>query len=134
LSFGVCSKQVVALKKFLKFNASSLIATAIDYSVFFILYKELGIWYMLAAFIGVVVGGITNFAINRNFVFQDKSASGKQALKYFVVWLLNLSLNLSGIYFLKEVIELDPTWAKVIVSVVVGSFFSFVAQKKFVFN
>lgn len=122
------------MKKFLKFNASSLIATAIDYSVFFVLFRGLDIWYILAAFIGVVVGGITNFAINRHFVFQDKRASGKQALKYFVVWLLNLTLNLSGIYFLKEVIELDPTWAKVVVSLVVGSLLSFVAQKKFVFN
>ncbi len=109
-------------------------ATAVDYALFLMLYEVLGIEYRVAAFFGLIVGGVTNFTINKYFVFEDKAHSKKQVLRYFLVWLLNLILNMCGIWFITEILELDPKLSKVIVSVIVGSLFSFVAQKKFVFN
>ena len=119
---------------FLKAQASSLTATSVDYIVTFLL-KEWLQWHMLASILGTVSGGIVNFTMNRSWVFKagDKKVES-QALKYILVWIGNLVLVTTGVFILTKWGGLDLMVAKIIVSLIVGFFYNYFLQKKFVFK
>ncbi|WP_162902740.1 GtrA family protein [Taibaiella koreensis] len=122
------------MRTFLKAQASSLIATGVDFGVTFICKQLLG-WFFAASVIGNICGGITNFLLGRNWVFSSKTnKAGWQALKYIVVWAGNLLLNAGGVYVFTEIIKLEDWISKIIISLLVGIGYNYVLQKFFVFR
>lgn len=124
------------LVQFLKAQGSSLIATIIDFSVTNLLLRFFTIDKVLASVSGTISGGITNFLVNRFFVFNtDKNSTSKaEASRYIVVWIGNLLLNAGGIHVLAELLNWDINVSKIIVSLCVGFFYNYPLQKKFVFK
>jgi len=123
------------LFSFLKYNIVSLLATALDFTVFVILTKLLGTWYVLAAAISAVSGGMLAFWFNRNWVFDSKTGHIKnQAMKYIIVWISSILLNTIGIFLMVENTNLKPLYAKIIVAILVGVFFNFLMNKYYVFR
>ncbi len=119
----------------LKYNTVSFIATSVDYSVFFVLSETAHVWYLLASFVGLIMGGITAFVLQRNWTFKKKDGKlSKHAIRYFGVWVTSILLNTSGLYFAVETIEMNAITAKVLVSIVVGIGFNFLMSKHFVFK
>lgn len=120
---------------FVKAQASSIISTAVDFSVTFVLKYLMGTWFFAASVIGNVCGGITNFLLGRNWVFSSReNGVGGQALKYLVVWLGNLALNAGGVYLFTEIIKLEEWMSKIVISVIVSIGYNYVFQKFFVFR
>jgi len=120
---------------FLKAQASSLISTAVDFLVTFVLSGIFGVYYLVANVIGITCGGITNFLLGRYIVFSSKEKKVEtQALKYVLVWMGNFALNIGGVYVFTEWLLLDDKIAKVIVSIIVGFSYNYVLQKFFVFK
>ncbi|MCK9218464.1 MAG: GtrA family protein [Bacteroidales bacterium] len=120
---------------FIKSQCSSFIATMVDFSVTILLTEACGLWYLFSTSTGSVVGGITNFIINRRWVF--KATEGKrswQAVRYFLVWSGSILFNISGVYLLTNFGHINYVVSKVITAVMVGIFFNFLLFKKFVFN
>jgi putative flippase GtrA len=120
---------------FLKAQASSLIATVVDFLVTILLKEVLGVWYLAASITGTICGGAANFLLGRNWAFsstEDKVEG--QALRYIMVWLGNLALNAGGVYFFTGVIKLELWISKVMVSLIVGIGYNYVLQKIFVFK
>jgi putative flippase GtrA len=125
------------MKTFIKAQASSLISSAVDFLVFFILkefiHSKFG--YIFAAVTGTISGGITNFLIGRFWAFKAKQEKPRgQAFKYAIVWIGNLILNALGIYLLKEVFKLNETVSKIITSLLVGFGYNYTLQKYYVFK
>ncbi|MFT4204675.1 MAG: GtrA family protein [Chitinophagaceae bacterium] len=122
--------------QFLKAQASSLIASAIDFTVFVICGRVLGLYVVVANMLGNVSGGVINFLINRNYVFSgaDKETASKQGMKYAFVWIGSLLLNAGGIYLLVEVLRWEKILGKVTVSLLVGFFYNYLLQKNVVFK
>ena len=119
---------------FLKAQASSLTATAVDYLVTFLL-QILFHWSMPASILGTVSGGIANFTMNRSWVFEARSKKiQSQAIKYILVWIGNLILVTVGVFILIKWGGLDLMVAKIIVSLLVGFFYNYILQKRFVFK
>jgi len=107
----------------------------VDFSVTILLTEACGLWYLFSTSTGSVVGGITNFIINRRWVF--KATEGKrswQAVRYFLVWSGSILFNISGVYLLTNFGHINYVVSKVITAVMVGIFFNFLLFKKFVFN
>jgi putative flippase GtrA len=120
--------------KFLKAQASSLAATGMDFSVS-ILLKQLGLWYLSANIAGSVAGGITNFLVNRKWVFaKGKDSMDVQAVKYILVWTGNMLLNNAGVWVLKNYEILPYVYAKITVALIVGFTYNYIIQKRFVFK
>ncbi len=119
---------------FIKYNMVSIIATMIDFSVFILLSNIIGLWYVTAAVIGAISGGITAFWLNRNWVFYKKGKVAKQAGKYLIVWISSISLNTIGIYLLVEYGGFNPIWGKISIAIAVGVFFNFFMNKYFIFK
>lgn len=120
---------------FLKAQASSLIATLVDFLVTILFVEIFGFWDVTASAIGNIGGGVANFLVNKVWVFE---AAGKktapQAIRYFVVWVGNIALNSAGLYLMRHYTGLNYVASKTLVATVVGFSYNYVLQKKFVFR
>ena len=120
---------------FIKAQAASLTATAVDLGVTIILKELFGCWYLLASVLGTVSGGIVNFSMNRSWVFRAKDKKIHfQAVKYMMVWMGNLVLVSGGVFFLTNYGGISYLVSKIAVSGMVGMFYNYVLQKRFVFK
>lgn len=80
---------------FAKAQLSSFVSTINDFSITWALTSLMGFWYVLSSFTGAAIGCITNFMINRNWVY--KTATSKKTTQIFkylcVVRLYNPEYN-----------------------------------------
>jgi putative flippase GtrA len=92
-------------------------------------------WYLLASIIGTISGGIVNFMINRSWVFEARHKKIHfQAIKYLLVWAGNLVLVSGGVFLLTNYGGFSYLVSKITVSVIIGVFYNYVLQKRFVFK
>ncbi|HEX8279250.1 MAG TPA: GtrA family protein [Segetibacter sp.] len=120
---------------FLKANISSSIASFFDYLVTIFLVSFFKVDVVIASTTGTVCGGVLNFLVGRNWVFQSRQKkANEQAARYGLVWVGNLMLNTSGMYLLTKLLKVHYVPAKFIVSFVVGICYNYTLQKKFVFK
>jgi putative flippase GtrA len=121
--------------RFIKAQASALVATAVQFLVSFLL---LHVWNgagVAANLTGVVCGGITNFIINRKWVYQKGNDTWNwQALKYMLVWFGNLIVNTSCFWVLTHYTALDQRVAMVMASAITAVGYNYGMQKRFVFK
>ncbi|MFC3562623.1 GtrA family protein [Pedobacter jamesrossensis] len=121
--------------RYLKAQASSLTATAVDFLVTLAAVNLLGFWYLSASISGTVTGGIINFYINRNWVFiATKSVLKWQVLKYILVWIGNFLLVTLGVYLLTTFFNINYMLSKMLVSISVGMSYNYYMQKQFIFT
>lgn len=121
--------------KFLKAQASSITATFFDFSTTIVLVEVFKLQPLLASVVGTVVGGITNFLVNRYWVFEAvDSKVPVQAAKYVLVWAGSMMLNAAGMYIMTSYLGYGYVLSKVLVSLLVGFGYNYVLQKKFVFK
>lgn len=120
---------------FIKAQAASFTATAVDFGITIVLKEWAGCWYLLASILGTVSGGVVNFAMNRSWVFQAKDKKIHfQAIKYVLVWFGNLVLVSGGVFLFTHYGGISYLVSKITVSLLVGIFYNYVLQKKFVFK
>lgn len=120
---------------FFKAQAASFTATAVDFSMTVILKEWFNCWYLLASILGTVSGGMVNFSMSRRWVFsaRDKKMQN-QAVKYVIVWAGNLLLVSAGVFLLTHYGSLSYLVSKIAVSLIVGFFYNYRLQKRFVFK
>ncbi|RNI31866.1 GtrA family protein [Rufibacter immobilis] len=120
---------------FLRSQAASLIASGVDFLVTIFAVELLGIWYVAATVSGTISGGIIHFSIGRTWVFHAAhGAIPTQATKYFLVWSGSFLLNASGVFMFTHYLGLNYIFSKVTVSLLVGFFYNFILQKRYVFK
>lgn len=120
---------------FLKAQASSLIATFLDFSTTIVLVNFFVQDPFNSSIAGTICGGITNFMINRYWVFEaSRNKMGGQAFKYFIVWIGNLGLNAGGMYLILHETQWNYVVSKAVVALIVGFGYNYVFQKKLVFR
>ncbi len=113
----------------------AIIATSVDYSLFLILSEIVHVWYIFASFIGLVLGGLTAFVLQRNWTFKKKDGKlSKQAIRYLIIWTTSILLNTIGLFLIVEYVGTHTIIAKVIISIIVGFGFNFLMSKHFVFK
>lgn len=110
---------------FLKAQLSAQVASLVDFVVTVLLVKFFALFYLYATFIGSVVGGMVNCAINYCWVFrQHQCRKGYIAAKYTFVWIVSIALNTWGTYFLTEWLT-RIRWINRLLSVYVDDLFIF---------
>ena len=120
---------------FLKANVASVVASLLDYLVSIVLLSYFSADAMVAGITGTICGGICNFLIGRNWVFD--SAGNKvagQVLRYFIVWTGNLVLAAMGLYILVRLLGANFIFSKVSVSLLVAVCYNYPLQKRYVFK
>lgn len=90
--FHVIRDSIKIYKEILKFSLSSLISFLIDY-LMFISLSSLGISLFLSNVIARIFSSLTNFTLNRNYVFKDGTNFLESAIKYFTLAIVILIFN-----------------------------------------
>lgn len=136
---------MVLIKAFL----SAQLATLVDFSLTLVLASWLGVYYVLATFLGSVAGGVLNCCINYQWVFPGSGVRRRYiALKYLFVWTTSILLNTYGTYVCTEWLSASPfvqgvlgefvthvyVIGKVIVALAVAICWNYTMQRYFVFS
>lgn len=120
---------------FLKANISSSVASFFDYLVTIFLVSLFRADVVLASAAGTFSGGIINFLIGRNWVFDSKNNKAyHQAIRYGIIWSGNLLLNTGGIYMMTKVLKVHFVVSKLSVSLIVAYCYNYPMQKRYVFK
>lgn len=127
--------KVPFLQSFFRSQASSIAATATDWSVYFILFKLAGVYYGLSSGIGAVFGAVVSFYLGRHWAFKRKDGKlSSQALRYGITSAISVFLNTSGMIWVTEQMNISPDYSKVIVALLVGVIFNFFMFRYFVYR
>lgn len=120
---------------FAKAQIASLIASIIDYWCTIFSVEFLRIYPVWGSAIGIVIGGIINFSLGRNWVFRKKKGGpGPQMLRYGIVWVGYLVLTSFGVYLLIHYTSLNYILAKAAVSLVMAVGYNYPLQRRYVFQ
>lgn len=120
-------------KQLVGFGLVGVMATAIDWSIYFTLVNMTRIHYLVANILGFVLSVMFNYWASMTFVFQSKY-SKEQKHHEFVVFMilsiLGLSLNSVLLYWSVDVASLSENRAKILVAIIVVVF-NFITRKIF---
>jgi putative flippase GtrA len=121
---------------FIRHQAASIVATAVDFSTMIGLVEGLGISPALATALGASAGAVTNFSLNRAWTFlqqgAQQAAPSGQAIRYAMVSFASLLLNTAGEWLLVR--AGSPYIAgRVVVAVLVSVLWNFPLHRRFVF-
>jgi|TARA_R110000782_G_scaffold259894_1_gene350870 putative flippase GtrA len=120
---------------FLKYQTAALLATLVDFGVFFLLKDVFHIWYVYATAIGALTGAITNFILCRNWAFSSREKKlVTQIGRYIMVSLGSLLLNTVLVYVITELFKIHENYSRVMTAILVAVTYNFTLQKYFVFK
>jgi len=96
----------VAIQAFRGFFVGG-IAFMADASVLWLLTTS-GIYYLISAVFGFIVGVMVNYSLSIRFVFKEKATIGKfgEITVYFILGVMGLGLTIVLIWFFTEVVGL----------------------------
>jgi|ERR1035438_8056928 putative flippase GtrA len=119
---------------FIKAQAASILGSIADFLVTIFLVEIFHCWYILGNLIGNISGAIAQFILCRNWAFRaDRRKTSTQVIRFILVWIGNLLLSASGVYFFTHYLNINYIISKTITSVLLGVSYNYFLQKKFVF-
>lgn len=122
------------IQRFARANASTLLATAIEWGLVTVLVRS-GSHYLWAAGIGALVGAVLDFALKRQWAFMRRGAGslGAESVRYVIVSGLSLGWNLLAAYGLVHLLHISAIPGVIAASVLVGAFWNYPMHRLFVF-
>ena len=116
-------------------QATAILATATDFSVYFILFHFINIYYVTSSGIGALCGAIVSFFLSRNWAFKSTDDPMRnQMVRYACASAVSLFLNVYGIYFIVETFGIEETKSKILTSILIGLFVNFPIFRYWVFR
>ena len=101
------------LKQFIKFSLVGLLNTAIHYGIFISLYDFLGVYHLFASGIGFCFAMTNSYVINKRWTFQSRGSDVRgEFVRFFIVNLISLSINLGSMAVLVELFLIHPPVAQ----------------------
>ncbi|HNW09711.1 MAG TPA: GtrA family protein [bacterium] len=124
----------VLFRQFVKFCLVGFTNLLIDFLVYWLLTRALGLFYIIAAILSFLVAVTWSFFINRHWTFRHFTGNiRRQYVKFFLANLASLVLNLAIFYALVDWGGLNDLLAKLLVAVIVA-FFNFGLNRFWTFN
>lgn len=130
--FNVIRDSIKIYKELLQFSCVSLGSFCIDYSLF-ILVGQLTGNIILGNIIARIVSSSFNFLLNRQVVFRSQRDIRNEAIKYFTLVVILLSINTLLITSLVDGLRIKLYFAKIIVEIFLF-IISFLIQKRIIFK
>src|SRR6202012_71338 len=120
------------MSTFIKSQASSIISTVFDFLTTIVCKEFFYFAVVFATLLGTLMGGIVNFALGRNWVFNRREKRMPvQVVKYVLIWSGNLLLTTLGVTIANSYLHINYIVAKIIVAVIMGTTYNYLLQKKF---
>ena len=121
--------------QFLTFCTVGLVGATINYSVFFILYRFLSVFYLISSATGFIVSVFAAFLLNRKFTFKivKTMQSKSMIIKYYSVNLFSMLVGLGVLNILVEIFKMNVYIANLFFVATTTSL-NFIASKLFAFK
>jgi putative flippase GtrA len=114
---------------------TSLLTTALDFGTLTGLVELAGVDYVLATWLGTVVGSLSNFTINRLWAFDARDRPGAgQFVRFLLVQVAASFLHTGGVWALTRFLGLPYQASKLIISVLVYLAWNYPMNRWFVFR
>lgn len=111
-----------------------MLTTALDFGTLVGLVELAHVNYVVATWIGTVVGSLTNFSINKLWAFDARAIPSGPALARFVAVQIGASgLHTLGVWALTRFLRLPFTVSKLVVAATVYLAWNFPLNRWFVF-
>ena len=113
--------------QFTKFLGVGVVATLVDWAIFYLLAGYLGIFYLLSLALSYLISTVLNFFMNRRFTFGSKYKKVHVQLGSFLsVAIVGLALNELIVYGLVHYLFAAGTGNMVMVSRIIATFLVFI--------
>ncbi|HVR62927.1 MAG TPA: GtrA family protein [Polyangia bacterium] len=107
--------------RFSRSTLTSLFTTALDYLTLIGAVELAGVNYVVATWLGTVVGSLSNFTINRRWAFRDSALrTHHQFMRFVLVQAGSSALQTAGVWLLTRFDGIPYQLSKLIVAVVVS--------------
>ena len=114
---------------------TSLFTTALDFGTLTGLVELVGVDYVLATWMGTVVGSLSNFAINRVWAFDVRDRPrGTQFFRFLLVQAGASLLHTLGVWIFTRFLGLPYQASKLVISVLVYLGWNYPMNRWFVFR
>jgi putative flippase GtrA len=128
---NVFAKLWIKYLPFIKFCLVGVTNVVISYTAYFILLK-LGLYYLLASTIAYIVGILNGYIWSSKFVFK-KNKSINNMMKFFIVYISALFINLGIIYICVDCYNMNKLIAPII-AIGVGTIYNYTLNKIWTFR
>lgn len=114
--------------------ATSIFTTSLDFGLLTALVELGHVNYVLATFLGTLLGSSSNFLINRRWAFASAEGHAHhQALRYVAVQAGSITLHTVGVWLMTRFGGVPYTVAKVVVSIAAYLVWNYPMNHCFVF-
>lgn len=123
-----------SIREFIKFSLVGASGTVIDWLIYFIFSRWLGVFYLIAKTISFIIAAANNYLLNRVWTFR--SQDNRIVLefgKFFIVSLVGLGLNVLLMYLAVDIIGWGDFIGLIIATGLV-MFWNFFANKYWTFR
>ena len=117
--------------QFSRFVLVGGVSTVINYALFLILFKGLGINYIAASAIGYVVGALFGYIFNARLTFRKRQ--GLSVVPYFGVYVFSLITSLGVLKFFASSVGINPLYANIL-AIGFSTITNFLGSKYIAFN
>lgn len=110
------------MNQIIKFGIVGIIATLIDWTIFYILFNAFSVWYLLAKTIAFSVSTIFNYYLSMKYVFVSKYGKEerfKEFQLFVVLSLIGMMLTLVLLWFFVEKLFIHANIANLLVAGIV---------------
>ncbi len=135
MSWRSGSGPAAEIRRFLRANLSSTIATGIEWVLVTVLVL-LRVHYLAAAALGAASGAVTDFSLKRHWAFDRPAKGGvhREGARYLLVSVGSLLWNLVCAYLLVEKLGSPKVPGVIAGSVVVGVLWNYPLHRHYVFR
>lgn len=125
---------VLEVRRFIRANASTSLATGIEWILVSVLVGS-HVSYLIAAAFGSLVGAVMDFSLKRQWAFIRRGTGSLRAesARYVAVSAISLGLNLAVAYLLVHMLHVMAVPGVIAASIVVGALWNYPTHRLFVF-
>jgi len=107
------------MKQFIKFSMIGVANTVIHFGVFYLFYALLGFYHLMASGLGFCLAVINSYLMNKAWTFKTSGTSLRsEFMRFFIVSLLALLLNLLSMALMVEILMMNPLLAQLLTIII----------------
>lgn len=105
------TKQPILFRQVNRFIMVGVLSTFLNYSVFYLLLFWFS--YLFASSAGYITGVCLGYFLNKGWTFEVFDTGHVVTVKYFLIYLFSLILGLLILYFLVDLMKMNPKFANI---------------------
>lgn len=117
-------KKIHNNKQFVKYAICGSTAALVDLLLLFVFTDLLNLWIVYSASLAFLAAFFVSFYLQKFWTFRDNNNKGtaKQMVMYFMVGVMNLSINAGGMYVLVDKFSMMYLFAQIIMGLSIATF------------